>query len=396
MQLIESTRLAFEGLSANKLRASLTMLGVIIGVAAVVLLLGISLTVRKMITSQIKGLGTNLFVVMPGNVDRMGPVSPVNRLKFRDAQMLDSRNSYNLKVAPGIFNVAIVKYGNRVRKTTLVVGTTPEFQNCREWRPSRGEFFGKSHLDSDRRVCLLGQTVWQDLFSGLDPIGKTIWIKGSKFRIIGIMESKGYIFDQNQDDTVFIPLTAAQDLFGLTNVSFIYLTTPKTEDLPKAMAEVKRLLHRRLDEDDFSVKSQGEFLNILENITAILTAMLASIGGISLLVGGIGIMNIMLVSVTERTREIGIRKAVGAKPIDILKQFLIEAVAISLTGGVIGILFSYLVTYLIASFANFAIEIPNIAILTGVMFSAAVGIFFGVYPARKAAKLDPIVALRYE
>jgi putative ABC transport system permease protein len=399
MNLLEYIQLSLIGLKVNKLRSALTILGVIIGVVSIVLLISLTLEARSEITGSIEKLGTNLYLVLPGNPNRPGSARFVkNKLRFKHAKEISKYGSYNIIVAPTISRMTPVKYGNKLRETTMVTGTTPDFTRVRNWKVREGHFFSESDLIASRRVCVIGQSVKKDLFKNANPVGEKLTIKGKKFKVIGTMESKGLQLNIDMDDEVFIPLTTAQRLFGTFELTFIFVHVPRAADINLSIEQTKRiLLSKDLAKEDFVVQSQGEILKIFYRISSILTIMLGSIAAISLVVGGIGIMNIMTVAVIERTKEIGICKAVGAREKEIMFQFLSEAVLLSLIGGIIGIAISYGVAWLASFFVHtFSVRISFLAVLIAFVFAGAIGVFSGVYPAYKAAKLDPIEALRYE
>jgi putative ABC transport system permease protein len=416
MSLLENIRLALRGLAANKLRAFLTMLGITIGVAAVITLLSVGRSVEEFVAAEFQGLGNNLLFIFPGQLEPDGPQRGPRRpggtgLTNDDVTSLSDplRVPDVVAVAPEYGRGAIVTHGRYEARTT-VTGTTPEFPAVRNFYPIAGNFFDQQDVAAAARVAVLGQSVYEELFpDGEPPIGETILINQVAFRVIGLMEEKGGSGFNDQDDVVLIPVSTAQRrLFparrpdGSFRVDFIYAQVISEERQEAAITEIQLVLREQhniafRDEDDFTVLSQSELLSAFGQVTGILTIFLGVIAGISLLVGGIGIMNIMLVSVTERTREIGLRKAVGAKQQDILWQFLVEAVTIALIGGLFGLLLGAVGGQLISSLSE-SLR-PRVAwdsVALAIFFSAAVGLFFGIYPARRAAQLNPIDALRYE
>lgn len=415
MNPFETFRLAFHSLGANKMRAGLTMLGVIIGVAAVIALLAVGQGASAAITNQVQGIGSNLIFVAPGSFNQNGVRSAVGSattLTLEDADALfDSACCPDIaRVAP-VFqaNVQVVAGGNNTN--TTITGTTPDFQQVRNFYVGQGRYIDARDNETLARVAVLGKATAQQLFGGRDPIGQTIKINRVPFKVIGVMKEKGGtgFFGQNQDDVIFIPIRTAQiRLFGnqsLTvngqrRVSVIYVSARAEDRADQAVSQITQELRQRhhiqFQQDDFSVASQKDLLGALSQITSILTIFLGSIAAISLLVGGIGIMNIMLVSVTERTREIGIRKAVGAKRHDILVQFLMEAIALSFSGGIAGILLGAGIALAVTQTGVITTVIELNAVALAVGFSVGVGLFFGLYPAWRASALRPIEALRYE
>ncbi len=408
MNVLESLRIALRALAANKLRATLTMLGIIIGVGAVIALLSLGQGVQATVEEQIQGIGANLLIVFSGTFG--GERQRIQPLTYRDAQALaDPLVAPSVAaVAPVIQRSATVVFGQRDGNATIV-GVTAEYAFVRNANVVDGRFIEDRDDTTRSRVCVLGQQVVQTLFPETDPLGQAIKISGVPFRVIGVMESRGGGgFGPPEDNNVYVPLsTAAARLFGTRTasgdfpVSFINIAAVDQDGIDPAIEEVTLILrqqHRLTYQDnDFTVVTQEQIIEVAGSLIAILTIFLGAIAGISLLVGGIGIMNIMLVSVTERTREIGIRKAVGAKRRDILWQFLIEAIVLSLLGGLVGIALGIsgasLVTRIEPQIQ--AVLTPDIVVMaTG--FSAAVGLFFGIYPAMRAAALNPIEALRYE
>ncbi len=413
MSLAENVRLALTALRANKLRAFLTMLGIIIGVAAVITLISVGQGVEVFVAEQFQGLGNNLLFVFPGELRPDGP--PRQRrgagLTNDDVAALSDPllTPDLLRVAPEYSRSAVVTRG-RYEARTFISGTTAEFPDIRNFYPVAGRFFDSQDDAGTARVAVLGQTVYEELFpNGEPPLGETIKINGSNFEVIGLMEEKGGSGFNDQDDLVLVPLSTAQRrLFparrsdGKMRVDFIYAQVADEERQEAAIVQMELVLRDShglsFDEDnDFTVLSQAEVIRAFAQVTSVLTTFLAVIAGISLIVGGIGIMNIMLVSVTERTREIGLRKAVGAKQGDILMQFLTEAVTLGLAGGLIGLLLGIAGIVIIGSLSeNLRTALAWESVVLAIGFSGAAGLFFGLYPARRAARLNPIDALRYE
>lgn len=413
MSLRDSFSIAWRSLRTNKLRSFLTMLGIIIGVAAVVALMGIGQGAQDSITSQITGTGTNLLTVFPGAVNQGGlrqAAGSAQTLTAQDAAALaDAGNCPDCTtIAPEYARGTASAVYNSQNTTTRVIGVTPEYSQVRNIPIDTGDWFGNAEVAATTNVAVLGSTTADNLFQGEDPIGKTIRINRLAFRVVGVAAPKGGTGFTNADDAIYVPITVAQrKLFGQrgsnvagTSVSTIYVQVADKDKMADAQDEITNLLrdrHRLTTADnDFSVINQADLLNTLNGVVTILTLFLGSIAGISLLVGGIGIMNIMLVSVTERTREIGIRKAVGAQQGDILRQFLIEAITLSASGGLIGLALGLLAAQLISLTGTLTSVVTPASGFLAVGFSIIVGLFFGIYPARRAARLDPIDALRYE
>jgi putative ABC transport system permease protein len=409
----ESVRIAFTSLRANKLRTLLTMLGIIIGVASVVALMAIGNGAQASITSQISNIGSNLLTVFPGQ-QRGGPQPAVTQsqaLTLADAEALARPGAVSgiAAIAPAFQgNAQVVAGANNLQAT--IVGVTPSFFVVRNLTTTRGELLNDTQVRGRRSVAVIGSNVAQDLFGLANPVGKQIRIGGQIFQVIGALETKGGGGFGSVDDQLFVPLGVAQQkLFGARafdtaspRVSNISIQVARAEDMTAVSEQISRIIRQRHrlkpdgTADDFSVFNQADILSSLNQITSILTAFLGAIAGISLLVGGIGVMNIMLVSVTERTKEIGLRKAVGARRRDIMQQFLIEALAVSVLGGIIGLLFGSLISFAVGLTGVITPVVTPSAMLLALGFSMAVGLFFGIYPARRAARLRPIDALRYE
>jgi macrolide transport system ATP-binding/permease protein len=403
-ELTESFTMAISSIFSNKLRSFLTMLGIIVGVAAVIAMIAIGQGAGAQITERISQLGTNLLMVRPGASQR-GPArsasGSLTSFTYEDAQAIAEQCPSVAKVDASYSRNAQVVYGNKNTNTT-VNGVTPNFPGVKNFPVEQGSFLTEEDYRLMRRVAVLGKTVVKDLFGEVDPIGQYIKIKRSNFQVIGVMSEKGGSGWRDEDDVIFIPLRTAQKrLFGVDYVSIINVEAKSEGVMDKASAEITSLLRERHkiregEEDDFNIMSQSEILSTMKETSNTFTMLLAGVAVVSLIVGGIGIMNIMFVSVTERTREIGIRKAIGARKLDILSQFLIEAVIVSLSGGVIGAVSGILASKLISWFAGWPTVITPDSVALAFTFAFAVGLFFGFYPARKGALLNPIDALRYE
>jgi putative ABC transport system permease protein len=404
-ELKESLLVSVGALRANKMRSLLTMLGIIIGVGAVITVIALGQGAKRAVQSQIQSMGTNLLFVRPG-ASRQGFVriqagSGVE-LTNQDAKYIQERCSSVAKVVPESFAFAQLKYRNK-NWNARVIGTTPEYEQVRNVTPANGSFFGANEVSNKERVCVLGQTVYENLFEpGENPVGKVIKINNINFVVKGLLVPKGGTGWMNQDDQVFVPISTAQKrLLGMDYLTNINVQAKDQALIDQASLEIEKVLRRTQkirpgQENNFSVSTQLDILSTMEQTSRQFSLLLAGIALVSLLVGGIGIMNIMLVSVTERTREIGIRMAIGARRKDILQQFLIEALVLSLLGGLIGILVGIGGSVTLSQAAQWNTLISPASILLAFFFAFLVGVFFGLWPARKASRLDPIEALRYE
>jgi putative ABC transport system permease protein len=401
MSFLEAFRIATRALFANKVRSLLTMLGVIIGVSAVILLVAIGTGVQGEVTSTVQGLGSNVLFVFPGVLDTGGGGGggggfgggSSKQFKASDAQYLQARLTGVDAVVPMSQASELAKFQSNSDRPT-VVGTTEAGRLVSSATLGGGRYFNRSESDAGARVVVIGWTVRTKLFPNVaDPVGQAITVNGQRFTVIGWLQKQGGSLSGDQDNQLAMPLGALQNITGTDQVSIILVKVTDSRTVDLVRAQIKRLLAPRFG-DQITVFSQDQTLGIFNALLGTLTIMLAGIAGISLLVGGIGIMNIMLVSVSERTREIGIRKAVGARTYDILSQFVIEAVMLSVTGGAVGILLGALGAVALKPLVP--TEITGWAVAVAFFFSAGVGVFFGVYPAWKASKLDPIEALRYE
>ena len=404
MSWAAAIQLALQALVHNRTRAMLTTLGVIIGVASVIAMVSVGEGAQKRIAAQLASMGTNSLVVRPGSVTRGGVrtgAGTTSTLTRADAEAIRDLPGV-ITVAPSIRSSAQVRYRG-TNWGTAVEGVTPDYIRIRNWVVAEGEFFTEQHVNGAAHVCVLGQTVAHELFGIASPVGETIVMKGMACRILGVLAEKGAsAWGSDQDDRVFVPLTTVQrKLMGVTHIDRIEVETTGREASFQVMNELKRLLRKRhriaADQpEDFRMYNRAELAETSEESARVFTWLLGSIASVSLLVGGIGIMNIMLVSVTERTREIGIRMALGARRRDILWQFLLEAIVLSGAGGILGIILGIGGAVALARFSQFPVSITPWSIAVAFLFATLVGIFFGLHPARKASHLRPIEALRYE
>jgi len=408
INLPSTFRISLRALRVNKMRSALTMLGIIIGVGAVIAMLAVGTGASRKIAAQISSMGSNLLMILPGSTTsggvRMGAGTQPT-LTMGDAEAILKESSAVAEAAPVLNGVAQVVYRHQ-NWSTGVVGTTPGMLEVRDWPLALGRPFTQQDVKSATKVCLLGQTVADNLFGGMDPLGQIIRIKKIPFTVIGVLATKGQSPQgQDQDDTIYVPVTTAQKkLFGTSfpgMVRIIMVKAKSAEDLGAAERQVTELLKQRhrigpKQDNDFTVRNLTQFMQAAEQSSKVMTILLGAIGSVSLLVGGIGIMNIMLVSVTERTREIGIRMAVGAKTWDIRLQFIIEALTLSLIGGVAGIIFGVSGSKILSILTGWPTVVSPLSVVLSFGFSGLVGIFFGFYPAYKASNLNPIDALRFE
>ncbi len=410
MNLVTLLRIALRALAVNKLRSALTMLGIIIGVSAVIVMVAVGAGAQARVEEQIRALGSNLLLILSGARTASGV-----RLGLGSNFSLDENDAFAISreiagatAAPAVRGGAQLVWGN-VNWSTVVYGTTPEYLPVRQWALAAGRGFEAAEMNGAAKVCILGQTVVKQLFGATDPIGQTIRIRRVPFTVIGVLENKGQsMMGTDQDDLVLMPLNTARNrVLGATTlakqraVGVIWVKVDDGLDTAVVAEQVRALLRQRHrlqpgTDDDFSLRNLAEIMAAREASSRVLTILLAAVASVSLVVGGIGIMNIMLVSVTERTREIGLRMAIGARTRDILGQFLVEAVTLSLIGGLIGTLLGVGAAFAIGQLAGWRVLLSGEAVLLAVAFAFLIGVFFGFYPARKAAQLNPVEALRFE
>lgn len=405
-------KIALRAIAANKTRSFLTALGIIIGIASVITMLAIGQGTKQSIQSNIAEMGSNMIMISPG-ADRRGGVqqdaSSMETLKLTDYEALRDECKYIKAISPTVSSSGQFIYGNE-NTPSSVTGANEDYLEIRQLKVADGEMFTENDIKTSAKVCLLGNTVAENLFpNGADPVGKVIRFNSIPFRVIGVMEKKGYnSMGMDQDDYVLAPYTSVMKRILAQNYLQMIIASAVTEGVTEQATEEMTTILRRThklkdangdvqgDDDDFTIRSQEELSNMMNSTMNMLTILLGCVAGISLIVGGIGIMNIMYVSVTERTREIGLRMSVGARGIDILNQFLIESIMLSVTGGIIGVIFGIGASYAIQTLANWPISIQMWTIVMSFAVCTFTGVFFGWYPAKKAAQLDPIEAIRYE
>jgi putative ABC transport system permease protein len=394
MRAGEAFRVAVGALVANRLRSALTMLGVVIGVAAVVVLVALGAGAKHEVEQQVEGLGSNIIIVVPGKFE-LGSAPTISRLTLDDVNLLGRVVGDERRVAVSVASGETVSVGRRQTFVT-VNGVNENVPNVFDRPLARGEYITASDVDTRRRVAVLGSTAVRRVFGDVDPLGRQVSIAGVRFRVIGVFAPVGSTFGVDRDTEVHIPVTAAQRLFGVDRIDALAVKAPRADDVEPLQGKLTAALRDKYDGEEFSAVTQTQILGTIGRILGLLTLVLAAIAAISLLVGGVGVSNIMLVSVRERTREIGLRKALGARQRDILLQFLIEAVLLCVVGGLIGIGLGVGSSLLVAAVSPLPAVIAWWSPALAFTVSAAVGVFFGVAPARRAGRLDPVVALRTE
>jgi putative ABC transport system permease protein len=405
MNFINLLKVAFKAIANNKFRSFLSMLGIIIGVAAVIVMMGIGQGSKQSIRENISQMGTNIIMIRPG-ADMRGGVrqdpSAMQTLKVEDYELIKEEAKYITYVSPEVTTSGQCINGNNNTSSTIY-GETPEYMDIKQWEVQSGSAFTEDDIKKSAKVCVIGKTVADELFPGQDPVGKMIRFKNIPFRVMGVLKSKGYNnFGMDQDNLLIAPYTTVMKRLTaqtyLSSINCSALTEEVTEDAIAELTEILRSQHKLKDmeADDFTIRSQQEMMETMSSTMDTVTMILVVAAAFSLLVAGIGIMNIMLVSVTERTREIGLRMSVGARGIDISNQFLIEAIIISVTGGVLGILLGSSIAWLGSAVLNVPVSVPLWSIVVSFVVCTIIGVCFGYFPARKAAHMDPIEAIRYE
>lgn len=398
MNLLETLKLSFVAILRNRMRSFLTVLGIVIGVFSVIILVALVTGLQSYITNQISSFGSNLIFVIPGQSGGAGRGpggSVVNRLQFQDVTKLKRELKGKADVSTVTQKAASAKFNNKTSQNMTVAGVEDTYTKIvTSVKVEKGRFISQSESDSGKRVAVLGPTAVKNLFGDSNPLNKMIMIGNAKYQVIGVTAARGSTFGIDQDNSAFVPLEAVRKQFGVEQPNAIYVSVYKTDQIGAVQDEIRKILEERISKEDFTVQTQEQALDTISQITGVLTLALGGVAAISLLVGGIGVMNIMLVSVTERTREIGLRKALGARSKDIRNQFLIEALTLCGFGGILGILLGILASFVVSIFFTTTVTAWSVALSFG--FSMLVGIVFGVTPAIRASKLDPIQALRYE
>jgi len=406
MKVIKGTKIALKTLGAHKMRTTLAVIGIVIGVSAVVLMVAIGRGAQESVLKKIQGLGTNLIIVTAGKVriiaGRPRQTGNITSLTVRDAEALAFESSAIADAAPFQGKKYLVKCGE-ASTNTIVSGTTPDFPEIRNFRPALGRFFTEDEVKASQRVAVLGKAIIRNLFDGRAAIGETIRINNVPFEVIGVLEEKGVnAIGQDDDDQILIPITTVMHrLMNVIYVNNIYVAARDVSLMDEAVADIASILRERHRvkpgrDDDFSIQNQMDILRAEEETSETFTLLLGGIAAISLLVGGVGIFAIMLISIKERTREIGLRRALGARKKDILLQFLMEALVLSVTGGIIGAVLGVLGSFIVGWITELPTSVSGLSVIVAFIFSAAIGLFFGIYPAQKAAAFDPIHALRSE
>lgn len=405
MKMLKIHRIAFQSIMKNRMRSLLTSLGIIIGVCSVIVMVAIGQGSQQKIENDINSMGTNLLMVFPGASSRGGisrGAGSRNSLKMEDYEAIKEQAQTILAVSPSVRSGAQI-IGGAGNWNTVVEGVSPGYLDIKQWELESGSFFTDKDDKAKKKVAVLGKTIADELFPDSDPVGQRIRIRNTPFKIVGVLKEKGQnSMGSDQDDIILAPSnTVLYRLSGGRRINMLYVSSLTPEQIDESKEEVKEILYRNHDikveeDEDFMIRTQTEITDMASSTSKTLTLLLGAIAGVSLLVGGIGIMNIMLVSVTERTREIGIRLSVGARGKDVLLQFLTEAITLSFFGGLIGILLAILISYGLNSMTDLTTVINPLIVLIAFIFSGAVGIFFGYYPAKKASELNPIDALRYE
>lgn len=397
MDLSEIFTTSIEAIKINKLRSALTALGIIIGVAAIILLISIGAGLQNFVSGRFEKLGANSIFILPGKVQvgpRGGPPMSINKLTFKIVDRLNSEKGPFIKEVSPFLQLNVTASFRSHSKITILAGVQSSYFTRADIKAKSGRLFTQRDNQSARKIAVIGQRLAKDLFQPQNPIGQKILVTNKPFTVIGVLEPQGNAGGVDLDNQVIIPLNSARILTGTDQVNSVLATTTSPQTIPQAKAQIEKVLTRSLSEDDFTILTQEQLLSSILQILGVLTFALGGIAAISLIVGGVGISNIMLVSVTERTREIGLRKAVGAKPRDILSQFLTEAVILCLLGGVIGVAIGFIGSLILARYL--ATAVPFWAVALGLIFSTIVGIVFGVAPAIRASRLQPIEALRHE